>query len=777
MDNSEVEENQFAVSDAKLHGEMCKTLSEIYCKVLSIFPSLEAARPRSKSGIQALCSLHIALEKAKTVLQHCSTCSRLYLAITGDSVLLKFEKAKSALIDSLRRVEDIVPQSIGCQVLEIVNELEETVFSLDPYEKQVGDEIIAILQNGRNFEECNDNNELESFHQAASKLGITSSRAALAERRALKKVIERARLDEDKRKESIVAYLLSLMRKYSKLFRSEVSDDNDSQGSAPCSPTILGSLEDGGAGGNGHAFERQLSKLSSFNFRTNIRRSEPIPLPPEELRCPISLQLMYEPVVIASGQTYERICIEKWFRDGHDTCPKTQQKLPHLSLTPNYCVKGLIASWCEQSGVPIPDAPQESLDLNYWRLALSASETANSRSTESVGSYNFKGAKVVPLEESITSKEAEGNEAEDESFPQEEVSELNLLERYQEVLSVLNEEENLMERCKIVEQVRLLLKDDEEARIFMGANGFVEGLLRFLESAVRERNAIAQEVGAMALFNLAVNNNRNKELMLAAGVILSLERMVSNSNADESATALYLNLSCFEQAKSIIGSSKAVPFLVQLLGGETDAQCKLDALHTLYNLSTDHSNIPNLLSAGIVSRLQSLVVSGDRTWTEKSITVLLNLASSEAAKEEMVSASGLITGLASVLDAGEPVEQEQAVSCLLLLCNWNEKCSQLVLQEGVIPALVSMSVNGTTRGRDKSQRLLALFREQRQRDHPPVSLHRVVLESRQDPAPASPSAPESKPLSKSTSRRKVGKSLSLSLSFLWKSKSYSSSAY
>ncbi|BAT97065.1 hypothetical protein VIGAN_09041400 [Vigna angularis var. angularis] len=33
------------------------------------------------------------------------------------------------------------------------------------------------------------------------------------------------------------------MRKYSKLFRSEFSDDNDSQGSQPCSPTVQRSLE------------------------------------------------------------------------------------------------------------------------------------------------------------------------------------------------------------------------------------------------------------------------------------------------------------------------------------------------------------------------------------------------------------------------------------------------------------------------------------------------------------------------------------------------------
>lgn len=63
----------------QLHGGMCKPLSNIYCKILNIFPALEESRPRSKSGIQALCSLHVALEKARLLLQHCSECSKLYL--------------------------------------------------------------------------------------------------------------------------------------------------------------------------------------------------------------------------------------------------------------------------------------------------------------------------------------------------------------------------------------------------------------------------------------------------------------------------------------------------------------------------------------------------------------------------------------------------------------------------------------------------------------------------------------------------------------------------
>lgn len=390
--------------------------------------------------------------------------------------------------------------------MEIVNELETIAFSLDPSEKQVGDDIIALLQQGRKFNDSNDNNELESFHQAATRLGITSSRAALTERRALKKLIERARVEEDKRKESIVAYLLHLMRKYSKLFRSEMIDDNDSQGSTPCSPTVQCSFEDGVHNGNEHAFDRQLSKLCSFNFRPNNRRSGQMPLPPEELRCPISLQLMYDPVIIASGQTYERICIEKWLSDGHSTCPKTQQKLPHLCLTPNYCVKGLIASWCEMNGVSVPDSPPDSLDLNYWRLALSE-ESTNSKSNEIVRSCKLKEMKVVPLEVSGTIEESEYNDIEN-IYAQEDESGTNVFERYQDFLNVLNEGENLGQKCNIVEQIRLLLKDDEEARVFTGANGFVVALLRFLESAVCERNSYAQEIGAMALFNLAVNNNR-----------------------------------------------------------------------------------------------------------------------------------------------------------------------------------------------------------------------------------------------------------------------------
>ncbi|KAL0927411.1 hypothetical protein M5K25_001577 [Dendrobium thyrsiflorum] len=773
MDSCEIEEKICIVGDAKLHGGMCKILSLIVGKVLEIFPFIEASRPRSKSGIQSLCALHVALDKAKSLLQHCSECSKLYLAITCDSILMKFEKARCSLLDSLTRVENIVPQNIGCQILEIVSELQIIVFELDQSEKQIGNDVISLLQKERRGNctpNCND--ELEIFHHAASRLGITSSRAALVERRSLKKLIERARAEDDKRKESIVFYLLHLLRKYSKHFRAEMADDTDSQGSSPCSPTVLGSLDDiSQTGGLAQAFEKQISSLSSFNSKQSGVIFGNLPIPPEELRCSISFQLMYDPVIISSGQTYERACIEKWFNDGHHTCPKTKQQLPHLCLTPNYCVKGLIASWCEQNGVSLPDGPPESLDANYWRLVLSESETTDTRSTGYRNSCLLKETEIVPFDASDSVQETlEGemgsfNDSCGQAFEEDE------LQIYESLLAVLYGGESISRQCEAVEQIRLLLKDDEEARIYMGANGFVEALVRFLKLAIDEGDEKGQEIGAMALFNIAVNNNRNKESLLSFDIIPLLQRMISNPSTQQSATAVIFNLSVLDEAKPIIGSSHAVPFLVQSLqsdSSQNSSSCKHDALFTLYNLSTHPSNIQPLLDSGIVGALLSLLTSNAQdeegsAWAEKVLTVFINLASTQAGKREMVLTQGLIANLAMILDTGEPAEQEQVVSCLLILCHGDDCCSHMVLQEGVIPALVSISVSGSTKGKEKAQKLLKLFREQRQRD--PSSFQQ---EQQEDSSVECAVVPDSKPLCKPRAKK-----LGRTLSSIWKNRHFS----
>ncbi|CAN7122647.1 unnamed protein product [Brassica rapa subsp. narinosa] len=86
---------------------------------------------------------------------------------------------------------------------------------------------------------------------------------------------------------------------------------------------------------------------------------------PSQFQCPISYDLMKDPVIIASGITYDRENIEKWFESGNQTCPVTNTVLATLEQTPNHAIRRMIQEWCVAKGssldrVPTPRVPISS---------------------------------------------------------------------------------------------------------------------------------------------------------------------------------------------------------------------------------------------------------------------------------------------------------------------------------------------------------------------------------------------------------------------------------
>ncbi|KAL3755545.1 hypothetical protein ACJRO7_002578 [Eucalyptus globulus] len=72
---------------------------------------------------------------------------------------------------------------------------------------------------------------------------------------------------------------------------------------------------------------------------------------PKYFTCPISLQLMGDPVTTVTGITYDRESIEHWLLDSKNaTCPVTKQPLTKDSdLTPNLTLRRLIQSWRDEN--------------------------------------------------------------------------------------------------------------------------------------------------------------------------------------------------------------------------------------------------------------------------------------------------------------------------------------------------------------------------------------------------------------------------------------------
>ncbi|XP_074569316.1 E3 ubiquitin-protein ligase PUB23-like [Curcuma longa] len=93
---------------------------------------------------------------------------------------------------------------------------------------------------------------------------------------------------------------------------------------------------------------------------------------PRLFLCPISLEIMRDPVTAATGMTYDRRSIERWLLvDGRSTCPVTQLQLPPdaaASLTPNHTLRRLIQSWSAAAGeavdrIPTPRAPVDRTEV------------------------------------------------------------------------------------------------------------------------------------------------------------------------------------------------------------------------------------------------------------------------------------------------------------------------------------------------------------------------------------------------------------------------------
>lgn len=70
---------------------------------------------------------------------------------------------------------------------------------------------------------------------------------------------------------------------------------------------------------------------------------------PDHLKCPITCEMMIEPVMMADGHTCDRTAIEKWFYEfNKDTSPKTLEKLANLTLTSNHNIRMAIDSYIDE---------------------------------------------------------------------------------------------------------------------------------------------------------------------------------------------------------------------------------------------------------------------------------------------------------------------------------------------------------------------------------------------------------------------------------------------
>lgn len=695
--------------DIKVHRTMCTELLKLVDKISKLIPKIEEAQPRCSSGIKVLCSLNGTLERARSLLWHCSMSSKLYLAMTADSILSRCERYRKSLEQSLIQIQNMVPVRLAAEISRVVEDLKGARFVMDLSEKAAGIATRALFQQDASASDKAENSIVNALQVAALSLHITSPRALVMEKRSIRKLLNELN-DTEQPKRKIVKSLLYLVNKYGELLKG-----HQTESSFPNSEKNV-------------LYGQSLKVESRLNYGSGLDEAQPDVLgrltPPEEFNCSISSALMHDPVIIASGETFERVWIQKWFDEGNDTCPKTKEKLNHLNLTSNTAMKELISKWCLNRDIILPDriirqAATDQCDISCTSIASFGSSVNDFRfqidiSNVSLGSVDssyksdFSNAKISDELENGSSYRCQvngnGNEAD-----------VNL-----EFLSKIpfypwNKQ------LKVVEDLNKLLTESDKSS-YLTSENFGEPLIGFLKNA-RELGDIKAQRDGFQLLWAYLSKNR-----IETGYLLedtySLLSSFLNFEITKEALSIMEVLSCYENSipKTAVSDALIIAFNILDTGNQ---EFKEIALKTLKNWSLDSNFHSQILSSECIPKLIPFL--DDTVLSKYAIVTLKNLCDTEEARISIAETSNCIGSIVKLLEICSCEDQEHAVSILLSLCSQRVQYCHMVMNEGVIPALFSASINGNERGKASAMELLRVLRDVEYSDKNEPSEANVVV--------------------------------------------------
>ncbi|KAM0828232.1 hypothetical protein ACQ4PT_067678 [Festuca glaucescens] len=396
------------------------------------------------------------------------------------------------------------------------------------------------------------------------------------------------------------------------------------------------------------------SKQVDLDNEDDDDAAEP-PAPPPDFRCPISLDLMRDPVVSSSGQTYDRESITRWFGAGKSTCPKTGQVLTNLSLVRNKALKNLISRWCRENGVPME------------------------------GSGGEPGKTPEPAPPVASNKAAVEAARMTASF---------LVKKLSASFSPGSDN-------RVVHELRQLAKSGgSDSRAFIGEAGAVPLLVPLLTS----NDAALQLNAVTAVLNLSILEANKKRIMHADGAVAALCEVMGSGatwRAKENAAATVLSLSAVHTYRRRLGRNPRVVEKVVQLVRTGPSSTRKDALAALLCLSAERENVGKLVGAGAAEAALSAV--GEE---ETAAAVLASLAKRGGA-DAIVRIDGAVARLVAEMRRGTEWSRECAAAALVLLCRraGAAAVTQVLAVAGVEWAIWELMGSGSERARRKAASL------------------------------------------------------------------------
>lgn len=468
--------------------------------------------------------------------------------------------------------------------------------------------------------------------------------------------------------------------------------------------------------------------------------SDPIPIP-ADFCCPLSLELMRDPVIVDSGQTYERGFIKKWIDLGLTVCPKTRQTMAHTTLIPNYTVKALIANWCDTNNVKLPD-PMSSISFNHpsstvygEKIAskdahiLPHSRSSKTESTQANGSpgNNLTSSGGVHCEGTSSSHPLSSSEGSlpviagnGHAFNSGEQSVASSQDPVSlsrtEVCSARGDNEQLAQCHNRSASVPSILSGANISQgILDNCNEVSSQVTAYSGDTSGELTSLEQQVTTTTT-TTSTSTSPKREPKFSRRLETRSRSQTMWRRPSNGFVPKIVTSSATETRADLSGVEAQVKKLVEDLKG-TSLEVKriaTAALRLLARHNTDNRIV--IANSGAINLLVDLLCSTDAKIQEESVTALLNLSISDNNKAAIANANA-IEPLIHVLETGTPEAKENSAATLFSL-SVIEDNKVRIGRSGAIKPLVDLMGNGSPRGKkDASTALfnLSIFHENKAR--------------------------------------------------------------
>ncbi|WCJ38407.1 U-box domain-containing protein 19 [Euphorbia peplus] len=383
----------------------------------------------------------------------------------------------------------------------------------------------------------------------------------------------------------------------------------------------------------------------------------------DDFRCPISLDLMKDPVTIETGHTYDRSSILKWFRAGNRTCPNTGRTLETTELIPNLVLKGLIRSYCIVNRIAVAESNRMNRDISR---------------TNRPGSLAAEAA--LKMVSSFLVDKLENGDS----------GEMN----------------------KAVYEIRLLSK----ASIFNRSCLFEAGVIPYLLNLLLSDDCVCQENAIAGVLNLS-KHPKSKGVIVENGgvelIVYVLKRGLKMEAKQHGAATLFYLASVEEYRKSIGENHEAIPALLNLIKEGND-RARKNGLVAIYGLLMHLENHWRVISEGAVPLLLTVLISSENEEiVTDSLAVFASLAEKPDGAKAILSSGALLQIMGMLDSATSRAGKEQCVALLLALCinGGPDAVAQLVKIPSLIVSLYTLMGDGTSRGSKKASTLIRILHE------------------------------------------------------------------